>query len=249
VTDIVELFAELSLKSVMKIQTQIIDIEDIAVEIIRKSVKNWRLLVNLQGHVRITVPTRASETAIRCAIAPKLDWIRKKQATFLAHPITPLHRYIHGETHPLWGEAYQLHVIDHRGRSQVKIRPPNIIQLCIDLNTTTEQRQTYMQQWYKRQIMHEAPKLIAKWELLIGVQPESYYYRTMRSKWGSCNITDRKICLNIDLAKRPIACLEFVIVHELVHLLERNHNARFYGLMDQFLPSWKIASQLLDTPQ
>jgi len=112
VTDIVELFAELSLKSVMKIQTQIIDIEDIAVEIIRKSVKNWRLLVNLQGHVRITVPTRASETAIRCAIAPKLDWIRKKQATFLAHPITPLHRYIHGETHPLWGEAYQLHVID-----------------------------------------------------------------------------------------------------------------------------------------
>jgi len=97
--------------------------------------------------------------------------------------------------------------------------------------------------------MHEAPKLIAKWELLIGVQPESYYYRTMRSKWGSCNITDRKICLNIDLAKRPIACLEFVIVHELVHLLERNHNARFYGLMDQFLPSWKIASQLLDTPQ
>lgn len=232
----------------MKIQTQMIDIEDIAVEVIRKSVKSWRLLVNLQGHVRITVPQRASETAIRYAIAPKLDWIRKKQAAFSAHPIAPQHHYIHGEIHPLWGESYQLHVVDHHGKPQVKIRPPNIIQLCIDINTTTAQRQTYMQNWYKRHIMHEAPKLIAKWEPLIGVLPESYYYRTMRSKWGSCNITDKKICLNIDLAKRPLACLEFVVVHELVHLLERNHNARFYGLMDKFLPSWKIASQSLDKP-
>lgn len=225
-----------------------VKINDLDVKIIRKRVKNIYLrLKPPDGAVYLTVPNRTSLKVIKQFIISRLDWIAKHQAQIVkAESLDTKYNYESGEIHSFEGESYVLNVIYGKGQNKILLDKDNkTINLYANKRGVMSLREKIMLNWYKNSIDRLLPSLIHKWQLMIGVSVTGYRLRYMTSRWGSCNINDRNICLNIALAKKPPICLEYVLVHELIHLLERNHNKRFYLLMAKFLPQWQEYEKLL----
>jgi len=152
-----------------------------------------------------------------------------------------------GECHNFLGQPFPLRVIEHSGAGQLILRDDTCLEIRVRPKSTTAQRQAIMQRWYRRQLETLIPPLLARWQPVLGVRVAECRIKRMRTKWGTCNIPARRIWLNLELAKRPAACLEYVVVHELVHLLERYHNRRFQSLMDKFLPQWRLRKYELNS--
>ncbi len=227
---------------------QQLTISGIVIDVVRKDIKNLHLSVHPPtGRVRIATPLHVNDEAVRLFAISKLAWIKKHQARFEAQPRQSPREYVSGESHYLWGDRYLLQVIFHEGRPQVVVRNKKYIDLYVREGSDQRQREHMMTEWYRAQLKAQVPSLLAKWEATIGVKTAEWQVKTMKTRWGTCNSEARRIWLNLDLAKKPSICLEYIIVHELVHLLERHHNDCFVGYMNQFMPQWRSYKEELNS--
>lgn len=217
-----------------------ITINGLAVEVVRKAIKNLHLGVYPpHGRVRVAAPLAVSDDAVRLAVIGKLGWIKRQRAKFEAQPRQSQREMVSGESHYFLGQRYRLRITEHQGVGKVVLRNKAIIDLHVRPDTSAEQREQVLQEWYREQLKSLIPPLLEKWQPVIGVQTAAWGIKKMKTKWGSCNSDARRIWLNLELAKKPVQCLEYIVVHELVHLLERHHNERFTGLMDTTMPTWR----------
>lgn len=228
--------------------TDKIQIGDMEIDVVRKDIKNIHLAVYPPtGRVRIAVPKRMADDSIRLFAISRLSWIRKQQRKFESQRRETPRLYVSGESHYFQGNRYRLDVVEHGGHNKVILRGKKYLVLYVKHGSTRDQREHALWEWYRRELKALVPDLIAKWENVIGVQAWDWGIKHMRTKWGTCNTTARRIWLNLELAKKPVICLEYIIAHELVHLLERSHNDRFVALMDQVMPNWRLNRDLLNS--
>ena len=227
-------------------KAQRITVSGIAVEVVRKDIKNLHLGVYPPlGRVRVAVPLVVSDEAVRLAVIDKLGWIKRQRAQFAKQPRQSEREMVNGESHYFLGQRYRLRVHEHAGPARVALRGIASLDLFMRPGSTAEQRETVLLHWHRTQLKTLIPPLLAHWQPLLGVAVSSWGIKKMKTKWGSCNVAARRIWLNLELAKKPESCLEYIVVHELVHLLERQHNARFTALMAQHLPDWQQRRALL----
>jgi len=225
----------------MSISTERISISNIEIDVIRKDIKNMHLAVYPpNGRIKISAPNRMDEEVVRLFAISKLGWIKKHVKNFQDQPRETIRKYISGESHYFFGQRYLLKLEEHNGYSKVDLKGVKHILIKIKPDATTEEKSKVMKEWYRKELKKLVPELIAKWEKVIGVKSDDWGVKQMKTKWGACNIEEKRIWLNLELAKKPIICLEYIIVHELVHLLERNHNDRFIQYMNQFMPKWRL---------
>ena len=218
--------------------TKQIDVGGISVDVVFKDIKNVHLSVHPPtGRVRISAPARLKLDTIRVFAISKLDWIKKQQTKLQAQEREALREHLDRESHYVWGRRYLLKVNEENVTPTVELKHNQMI-LTVRPGAGFEKREAVVSAWYREQLKNTLMPLLTKWEPLLGVKANSIIIRRMKTKWGSCNPHTRNIHLNSELAKKPRECLEYVIVHELVHLLEPSHNARFVSLMDKFMPQW-----------
>ena len=224
-----------------------ITLGDIAVEVVFKDIKNIHLGVYPpDGKVRMAAPQRMSLDTLRVFAVSKLAWIRRQQKKLREQARETPRELLDRESHYLWGRRYLLKVVEEDAAPTVEIKPGTLV-LRVRPGMSEEKGQAVVAAWYRQQIKEAATDLIAKWEPILGVKAKRIFVQRMKTRWGGCNTESRAIRLNTELAKKPKECLEYVIVHELVHLLERNHTDRFSALMDENLPQWRQLRKLLNT--
>jgi predicted metal-dependent hydrolase len=217
-----------------------IEIRGIPVEIVRKEIRNLHLAVYPpKGRVRVAVPRHLTDEAVRLAVITRLGWIRRKQREYAQQSRQSSREYLSGESHYVQGKRYRLRVVEHDGPPSVAIRNRSILELRVRKGTGLEKCEAVLQQWYRQRLRKRIPALIAKWEPKVGVEVADWGIKRMKTRWGTCNAAAGRIWLNLELAKKPLPCLEYIVVHEMVHLLERRHNDRFRELMDKLMPRWR----------
>jgi predicted metal-dependent hydrolase len=217
-----------------------IDLGGIAVEVVKKDIKNVHLSVYPPaGRVRISAPLRMNLDTIRVFAISKLGWIKQQQKTLREQERETPREYLDRESHYVWGKRHLLKMNEIDAAPTVELRHNKIL-LRIRPGASNEKKQAVLEEWYREQLKQAVPLLIARWEPLIGVRVERFFTQRMKTKWGSCRPESRSIRLNTDLAKKPAQCLEYIIVHEMVHLIEPTHSDRFTDLMDQFMPQWRF---------
>lgn len=222
-------------------------IEDIEIELIRKNIKNIRLSVHPpEGRVRLAVPNKLAEEAIRFFIISKLPWIRKHQGKIQSQNSQPAKEYLSGESHYFMGFRYLLNVIETKEKQRVELRNDKYMDLYIRQGHTMDKCKKVVNEWYRKELKSLIPEYIDKWEGIMGVKVEDWCVKLMKTRWGTCNVIDKRIWINLELAKKNPRCLEYIIVHEMVHLLERKHNDKFKAYMDKFLPNWKSIKEELN---
>ena len=231
----------------ISIDTRQITVSGLRVSVVRKAIKNLHLGVYPpHGRVRVAAPLRVSDDAVRLAVIGKLGWIKRQQARFESQPRQSERDMVSGESHYFLGRRYRLRVVNHDGPSTVA-RRTSTIELHIRRETSAEQRERVLHRWYRRQLKTLIPPLVEKWQAVLGVQLAHWGVKRMKTRWGTCNAEARRIWLNLELAKKPVQCLEYIIIHELTHLIERHHNERFITSMDQHLPQWRRYRQELNS--
>ena len=219
---------------------------DIAVDVVLKDIKNVHLSVHPPtGRVTISAPSRMSLDTIRVFAISKLSWIKQQQRKLQEQERETPREYLDRESHYVWGKRYLLKVIEADQPPSVELSHSRMV-LRVRPGTDQAKRQHILEEWYREQVKQAVPPLVAKWEPLIGVKVARIFVQRMKTKWGSCNHRAHTVRLNTDLAKKPRECLEYLVVHELVHLLEPTHNARFVALMAQFMPKWQSHRQTLN---
>ncbi|MGF7144684.1 hypothetical protein HNQ56_003116 [Anaerotaenia torta] len=231
-----------------------IDINGITAELERKRIKNMYLRVlPPDGRVHISAPLRMNEEIIRRFVLSRREWILRQQAKISRLPLLRETEYVTGDEVFVWGRSFRLEVREGSFRSKASFEryspsdpAKEKVILWIRPGSTMEARKRILHQWYRELLEAEIPRLIKKWEKVIGVRVGSFVIRDMKTRWGSCNIRTGRICLNLQLAGKPFECLEYVVVHELVHLLEKSHNSVFKGYMDRFLPNWRTLKRVLN---
>ncbi len=215
-------------------------------DVIFKDIKNVHLSVHPPiGRVRIAAPTRMKLDTIRVFAISKLSWIKQQQKKILAQERETPREYLDRESHYVWGKRYLLSIIEHDAPPLI-IRKHSKMLLHARAGTDSDRAHEIVDQWYRDQVKSAVPDLIAKWEPLLKVKVSRFFVQRMRTRWGSCNPEAASIRLNTDLAKKPRECLEYIVVHEMVHLLQPTHNARFIALMDHFMPRWQHHRQTLN---
>jgi len=228
------------------IKTSQIIVDDIDVQIVRKHIKNLHLRVYPpHGHVRVAVPMHINDDAVRHTVLDRLNWIRKQQVRLANIPAPTPREMISGECHYYLGEPYLLEVIERHGKHEVVLKNNTQLLLYVRSGTCVDKRLSVLNEWYRQQIKSVLPELIEKWEPIIGVKVDEWAIKKMKTRWGTCNIGSSRIWLNLELMKKPMECLEYVLVHEMVHLLERYHNKNFKAYMDKFMPEWRLQDEVL----
>ena len=223
-------------------------VSGITIDVVRKDIKNLHLAVYPpKGRVRIASPLKVDDEAVRLFAISKLSWIKKNQAKYVNQERQTERNYVSGESHYYRGQRYLLNVIHHTGHSKVQIRTKKYLDLYVKPDCTREQKEYVLITWYRRNLKEQIPPLIDKWQKIVGVEVAEWEVRIMKTKWGTCNREAKRIWLNLELAKKPERCLEYIIVHEMVHLLERNHTDKFIAYMDMFMPQWRNHKQELNS--
>lgn len=215
-------------------------ISDITIDVVRKDIKNIHLAVYPPtGRVRIAAPLKVNDDAIRLFAISKLGWIKRNQRKFDRQERIPAREYKERESHYFQGRRYLLNIIEHDAAPNVVLKSKKYIELYVRPGTTKEKCHEIMTEWYRKELKSQIPEIIAKWEKILDVEVNDWHVKQMKTKWGSCNIDKKRILLNLELAKKPERCLEYIVVHEMIHLLERHHNDRFLYYMDTYLPNWR----------
>ena len=190
--------------------------------------------------VRVAAPLAVSDEAVRLAVIGKLGWIKRQRARFEDQPRQSKREIVSGESHYFLGQRYQLRVVRLNGAAQVVVRKKSIIELHVRPETDYGQRERVLQGWYRQHLKNLIPPLLEKWQRALGVQVSECRIKRMKTKWGTCTADALRIWVNLELAKKPVRCLEYIIAHELAHLIERHHNGRFLAIMDKHLPQWRL---------
>ena len=217
-----------------------IEIRGVAVEVVRKDIKHLHLGVYPpEGRVRVAAPLHLDDDAVRLAVISRLAWIRRKRAEFERQDRQSRREYVTGESHYFEGRRYRLDVVVSGGRNGIRLRDKAWLEMRVGPGTGRDAREARLYRWYRLQLRRRIPSLVAEWETKLGVRVAEWRLRRMKTRWGTCNCEARRIWLNTELAKKPIRCLEYVVVHEMVHLIERSHNERFRTILDRVLPGWR----------
>lgn len=223
-----------------------ITIANIEIELTFKSIKNIHLSVHPpMGNVTVSAPLHVDKDIVKVFLIGKLGWIRKERTKFLNQPREAEKLFISRESHYFFGKRYLLNAVDNTLSTKVVLKH-NGIDLVTPSNSSIEYRQKVLYNWYRRELRKVLGEMINHWEVRMNVRSESFGIRKMKTKWGSCNNKDGNLWFNIELVKKPKVCIEYIVVHELVHLLERNHNKHFVLLMNRFLPDWKERKRQLN---
>ena len=227
-----------------------LNISGISIEVCKKSIKNMHLYVKPpNGYVTVSAPLSMGDEAIERFVRTKVGWIKKQVAKFDEQPRQSEREYISGETLYVWGIQYYLQT-NYGNRNSLVLSGDKAV-LTVRKESTAKQRETFVHEWYRELLKSEIMRTLPKWEKITGLKTKSWQTKYMTSRWGTCNIKTGKIWLNLQLAKKTPECLEYVILHELVHLVEKTHNERFIFLMDKYLPMWRevkitLNGQVLD---
>ncbi len=227
-------------------QNSSVIIEDIEFVLEIKAIKNLYIRVKKDGKAYVSVPKRLSQAQIQITLMSHLPWVKAQLVKLSSLPIKPELEYQSGETHSLWGKSYTLLLETNHKRTQTIIQDDHII-LQSNGDLTLEQKIKLLDLLYRTEIQNFMPKLISQWEEIMPVESSEWRLKKMKTRWGTCNTRAKRIWLNTELAKYPLECLEYVLVHELVHLLERSHNHRFKAFMTTFLPDWPVRKKLLNS--
>ncbi len=218
----------------------------ITIEVKRKKIKNMYLRVySSDGRIVLSCPWHVPEGSIRIFVRERIHWI-KKNLFQRKQPVQKIEvQYVTGDQVHVWGKGKSLMVYETTKAQGVLYGSDDKIMLYTKKNSTAEKRKKIMDDWYRVQVKEMIMTFISKWEPVMNVKVQEFGVKKMKTRWGTCNIRDRRIWLNLELAKRDVNCLEMVVVHEMVHLLEKHHSKRFYLLMDQFLPDWRERETIL----
>lgn len=217
------------------------------VEVVFKAIKNVHLSVHPPaGRITIAAPQRMNLDTVRLFAIGKLDWIRRQQRKIRGQDREPEREYLDRESHYVWGKRYLLSVVEQDQPASVELTHNKLV-LSVRPGVTAQKRHELVDAWYRDQVKQALPALLAKWQPLMRVSASAVFVRRMKTRWGSCNTIAKSIRLNTDLARKPRDCLEYIVVHELLHLLEPTHNARFVALMDRFMPKWQQHRKVLNS--
>ena len=224
-----------------------IEVTNIVIDVVRKDIKNMHLAVYPPaGRVRIAVPLRINDEAIRLFVISKLSWIKRRQRKFQEQDRETNREYTTRESHYFLGQRYLLNVIEHNAPPKVILRNKTFIDFYIRPNTLIVKKEKIMNEWFRVELKKLIPPIIEKYETHIGVKAYDWGVKQMKTKWGTCNIKEKRIWINLELAKKPIVCLEYIILHELIHLIERHHNDNFLAYMEKNMPQWKFHKEELN---
>jgi predicted metal-dependent hydrolase len=216
-----------------------ITVGGVNVDVVYKDIKNLHIGVYPPlGRVRVAAPTQLDDDAIRLAVVQRFAWIKRQRREFQDAARQSEREMVTGESHYMWGRRLRLRVVERPGRPHVEVDGDRLV-LYVPPGTDTETRIKVLQRWQREQLRHEIDALIEKWEPKIGRQVAGWSIRRMKTKWGSCNRETARLWFNLELAKKHPRCVEYLVVHEMVHLLERGHGERFAQLMDELLPDWR----------
>lgn len=220
-------------------------IHGIPVNIVRKSIRSMNLSVRApEGTVRLSVPKRTSMRTIERFVAEHIDWIQTQQARI--RRLHPPHAYVSGET--IYSFGFPLRLLVQTGSRGTAVRAGTTLLLTAPEDSTAEQRAKLIARWQRAQLQELAGELLDIWASRIGVEVREWHIKRMRTKWGTCNYTAHRIWLSLALAEKPVECVEYVVVHELCHLLEPSHSARFWGYVERYLPDWRERKKQLNDP-
>jgi predicted metal-dependent hydrolase len=223
-----------------------LNLGEIAVDVVFKNIKNIHLGVYPPtGHVRIAAPSRMNLDTIRVFAISKLGWIKQQRKKLREQERETPREYLDRESHYVWGKRYLLQVMENDVPARVELKHRKMF-LRVRPGTAEDRRQAIVDAWYRAQLRTAVPSLIARWEPLLGVKVKRFFVQKMKTKWGSCNTGSKTIRLNTELAKKPPECLEYIVVHEMLHLIVRRHDDRFTSLMDRHLPGWRMIRQTLN---
>ena len=223
--------------------TYTFELASISIEVEYKKVKNLRLTVYPpDGRVKIAAPFGTAPEAIKRFAATKLKWIEEHQKKFRENAAkskpAPAGTLRNHSTVYAWGRPYTLELIERSGNAKITI-DGDYMKFYVRPDSTKAKKQEVLDRWYRRILKETAPDIIKKWEPRIGVEVQKLYVRKMKSHWGSCNCQKQTLRLNSELVKRSPECLDYVIVHEMLHIIEKGHNQNFYRLLNRFIPGWK----------
>jgi predicted metal-dependent hydrolase len=214
-------------------------VRGIDVDVVYKDIKNLHIGVYPpMGRVRVAAPARLHDDQVRLAIVQRLPWIKQQREQLQAVQRQSEREMITGESHYVWGRRYRLKVIERPGRAHLEVDGERLL-LYIPHETPADRRRQLLDRWYRAQLRTAIPDLIAKWQPTMQVSVPRWTVRRMKTKWGACNRETGHIWFNVELAKKHPDCLEYIVVHEMTHHLERNHGRRFTTLMDSFMPDWR----------
>ena len=222
-------------------------IENIDIELYRKKIKNIHLTVYpIEGRVRLSVPKQMDDAEIKNFVVSKLAWINKQRNKYTAKERRAEKEFVSGEIHYFLCAEYILNVIETTGKQHGELRSNKYLDLYVRPGSSAEKREKILSEWYRQSLKEIIPPLIEKWENIMGVSVNDFGIKLMKTRWGTCNIRDRRIWINLELAKKSLRCIEYIVVHEMVHLLEKHHNQRFKDYMNKFLPDWKTIKDELN---
>ena len=226
---------------------KVLEVAGVRISVVRKDIKNLHLGVYPPaGRVRVAVPRAISDEAVRLAVIDKLAWIKLQRSRFEQQPRQSRRDMAAGESHYVLGRRYRLRVREHDGKPRIATRGVASLDLFVRPGASIEQREALLARWYRDQLKDVIAPVIARWAPKLGVQPSSWGVKRMKTKWGSCTRETRRLWFNTELAKKPVDCIEYIVVHELVHLLEARHGDRFGALMDRHLPRWRETRKRLN---
>lgn len=221
---------------------------DLEIETVKKDIKNIHLAVcPPNGRVRIAVPLKTTDEAIKLLVAERMPWIKKQQNKFSQQERQTKREYVSGESHYFQGNRYRLNVIQSDAKPRIEIKSKTRINMYIKQQMTTEEKERLMDNFYRSELKKQVPTLVTKWQEITGLQIKEVKIKKMKTKWGTCNPKQARIWLNLELAKKPVRCLEYVFVHELTHFKEKHHNEHFELLLKAYLPQWEQSKQELKT--
>lgn len=226
-------------------------VNGIEVSVTKKAIKNMHLYVKPpDGHVEVSAPANLSNESIKIFVRTKIGWIKRQREKFEQQPRQTAREYVSGEALYVWGRQYYL-LVNYSSRGNSLVLDGDRAILTVREESTAEQRGHFINEWYREILKVEIERVLPKWEQITGLYPDGWQTKNMTTRWGTCNVKMRKIWLNLQLAKKTPECLEYVIVHELMHLVEKSHNEKFVALMDKYLPNWReiqksLNGQILD---
>ncbi|PJD92709.1 MAG: zinc metalloprotease [Legionella sp.] len=224
--------------------SSVIQTDEFEFTLTRKAIKRINLRIHADARIHISAPLKCPINTIQHFLEDKKDWIIKHRTRLLATPIQPEPQFHSGALHLFLGQRYPLIIHEHMAQQKIVLEN-NHLYCYIKKNASADTIQSMLQVWYREQLSQLLPQLIQKWEPIIGVTVHQWSIRAMTTRWGSCHVTRKKICINLHLIQKPLSCLDYVVVHEMVHLLEASHNKRFYTLMTQFMPEWALYKEQL----
>jgi len=215
--------------------------------IFQKNIKNLHLsLLPPSGSIRVSAPLGTSEDVIRSFVASKSSWIKKQQQKYQDQSRQAQREYVSGETHYFLGKPYKLKVINKADKNDLTMKGKNSLLLKVKSNLTIDQKEKIFNKWYRNELHKALDKLIEKWQSKIKATPTHWRIQRMKTRWGSCNKTNGRVLINLELIKKPLHCIEYVVLHEWLHLLEPKHDNKFVTLLDKYLPKWRQAKEELN---